>query len=139
MRQLSKITSDNDNRFLEMVSDKSTSHDRKQVAVVRVQQKVNLWLIDPNSRYKLLFDMISLLFITYDIIDVKLFTRYPCNYRSTTRSAQSLPPCCSRSSLLTTSWTYCRTSIPLIRTSRVSFRTGNSSPRTTARTGSGST
>ena len=69
-----KTHTENDNRFLEMVGDQATSFNRNQAKPQNHKEleKVSFWMIDPNSRYKLIFDMISLSFIAYDIIDVKL-------------------------------------------------------------------
>jgi hypothetical protein len=76
IKRIQQIHNNNQNRYLEIIGDYSTIFTRKKgqpqdFLKTKTASKYSKFLINPNSKYRLIFDLASLCFIIFDMIDVK--------------------------------------------------------------------
>ena len=74
------LSTTNKNRYQGIINDKSSyetqSRKKDNYSVTKILQKSKKFIINPNSPYKISWDLFVIILIMYDVIDVFFYIRF---------------------------------------------------------------
>ena len=74
------LSTTNKNRYQGIINDKSSfetqSRKKDNYSVTKILQKSKTFIINPNSPYKISWDLFVIILIMYDVIDVFFYIRF---------------------------------------------------------------